>query len=243
MKSIVFILIIFQFGILFQSGLSQKNKLYIPVNVQKTYVNNTRSVDGKPGSEYWQNSSDYNIKVKVDPDSGKISGIESITYYNNSPDTLKQIVVRFYQDYFKKGNTRNWPADPDDVNDGVNVEYIIVEKDTVDFNDDKLYTRKGTNVFVKLFEGLAPDTKINLEIKWDFIVDKNTKMRMGRYDESTYFIAYWYPQIAVYDDIDGWDVFNYSAITEYYNDFCNFDVEITMPGDFTVLFKIYKKCN
>ncbi len=217
-----------------QFGLAQESQLYIPVNVQKTYVNKTRSFDGKPGSEYWQNSSDYKIKVKVDPESGKISGIENITYSNNSPDTLQQIVIRLYQDYFKKGNTRTWPADPEDVNDGVNIEYIIIDSDTIDFDDDKLYRRKGTNVFVQLNEGLLTDDKVDLEIKWDFSVDRNTKIRMGKYDESSYFIAYWYPQISVYDDIDGWDEFNYGGITESYNDFCSFEVEITVPKNFIV---------
>ena len=59
-------------------------------------------------------------------------------------------------------------------------------------------------------------------------------MRMGAYDSSSFFVAYWYPQVAVYDDIDGWDRNNYSGTQEFYNDFGNFDVEIKMPHEFLV---------
>jgi hypothetical protein len=65
-------------------------------------------------------------------------------------------------------------------------------------------------------------------------VPRKTHIREGVYGESSFFIAYWYPQIAVYDDVDGWDTYNYTGTQEFYNDFSNFDVEITMPDEYLV---------
>ncbi len=66
------------------------------------------------------------------------------------------------------------------------------------------------------------------------LISDKVKIRMGAYDSTSFFIAYWYPQVAVYDDIDGWDRYNYSGQQEFYNDFSNFDVEIKVPNTFAV---------
>ncbi|MBS1238328.1 MAG: Aminopeptidase [Deltaproteobacteria bacterium] len=88
-------------------SLSQE-KLFIPRNIQSAYEKGTRSPDGKPGSEYWQNSADYKIDVEVFLSTYQIIGKERITYYNNSPDSLKRIVLRLYPNIFKKGSTRDY---------------------------------------------------------------------------------------------------------------------------------------
>jgi len=101
-------------------SLSQE-KLFIQRNIQSAYEKGTRSPDGKPGSEYWQNSADYKIDVEVDPSIYLLNGIEEVTYYNNSPDSLKRILLRLYPNIFKKGSARDYALSPDAVTDGVSI--------------------------------------------------------------------------------------------------------------------------
>jgi len=82
-----------------------QEKLVIPKGNAIAFDKQTRQKDGNPGKNYWQNTSDYYIKVSVDVKNKILSGHEKIVYYNNSPDSLKMIVVRLYQDISKKGLT------------------------------------------------------------------------------------------------------------------------------------------
>ncbi len=213
----------------------QSSSLPIPRNIQKAIEKKTRTLDGGAGPNYWQNKSDYTIKAEIDPPARKISGEEKIVYYNNSPDTLKQIVIRLYQNILRKGNMRDFEVNPLDINDGVTVQKLVVDgKQLKTDGTQQGLSRASTNMFVKLDKPVAPKSKIKIETSWSFIISKISNIRMGTYDSTTFFISYWYPQIAVYDDIDGWDEQNYTGQTEMYNDFNNYDVEITTPTNFTV---------
>ena len=75
--------------------------LYMPRNVKAAFEKGTRAMDGKPGLHYWQNHSNYNIDLTVAPPSRMVKGSEQITYFNNSPDTLKMVVFRFTMNYHK----------------------------------------------------------------------------------------------------------------------------------------------
>jgi len=81
-------------------NLAQSN-LFVPRNILSAYEKVTRSFDGTPGENYWQNSADYKIKVSVEPATRLVKGSEKIIYYNNSPDTLKEIVFNIIQDLNK----------------------------------------------------------------------------------------------------------------------------------------------
>jgi hypothetical protein len=217
------------------SLFAQNGNLYIPLEIQQAYANGTRSPNGTPGPNYWQNGSDYQIRVTLEPATRTVRGQESVTYNNNSPDTLRELVIRLYPDIFKKGAIRDEAVDPGDVTDGVNVGAISVNGSKLDLQAGRpLVRRTGTNLFITLSRPLMPKSKLNLEISWDYTIPAKTHIREGTYGENTFFVAYWYPQIAVYDDVHGWDVMNYTGTQEFYNDFSNFDVEITVPKDFLV---------
>jgi len=215
-------------------GLLGQQELYMPRNIQSAYEDGTRSFDGKPGDNYWQNSSDYKIKVEVDPQENLLTGSEAITYYNNSPDTLTRIVIRLYQDILKKGGARDWPLPSESVHEGVQISKVIIAGKEVDMEDRKNFNRSGTNLLITLNEALPPNSQLYLSIDWNVYISDKVKIRMGAYDSTSFFIAFWYPQVAVYDDIDGWDRYNYSGQQEFYNDFSNFDVEIKVPNTFAV---------
>lgn len=215
--------------------VAQDSKLYIPLNVQKAYKTNTRSYDGRPGNNYWQNKSQYKINAEILPDSSCLIGNETITYFNNSPDTLKFIVIRFYQDILKKGAVRDWYINPETLTDGVKINYLQVEGDSIDVSpSNKMVIRSSTNMIVKLNDYLAPKNKLKITIGWEFSIHETLKLRMGNYGNGNMFISYWYPQISVYDDIDKWDRLDYQGMVEFYNDFSDFDVKIKLPKEFLV---------
>jgi len=213
--------------------LFAQNDLYIPLNIKKAYDNGTRSYDGLPGPSYWQNSSEYKIKVEVVPKTKMLFGSETITYRNNSPDTLKTLVVRLYQDIFKIGNARDFTAPPEAINDGVDVSKIILRGQEID-PDSSIVKRSDTNLIIDLDDPLSPHSAIELAFEWSFIIPHKYPIRMGAYDSTSFFIGYWYPQVSVYDDIDGWDKYNYGGQQEFYNDFASFEVEIKVPHTFCV---------
>ncbi len=232
--------------VLTQSVFAQD--LFVNKEIQKAYNAETRSKDGKPGKNYWQNSSDYKIQAKVFPKTGILEGQEFITYYNNSPDTLKRIVVRLYQDLFKKGNRRTLEVDPADLTDGVDIRSVkirnreLIGKDKgnyiirggVNVNSSIPGYEGGTNMYITLPEALAPKSSLKIAIEWSFKIPSKTQIRMGTYDSTSFFLGQWYPQMAVYDDVDGWDTHDYNGLAEFYNDFSNYEVEVSVPANFIV---------
>ena len=209
---------------------AQTTTLRIPVNLEATYKANTRTANGAPGKNYWQNTADYTIKISFDPHSRLLNGNVAIIYINNSPDTLKQIAFKLYPNLYRKGAIRNMPVLPDDITDGVQVEQLTINQAN-QLTDQ--YTIDGTNMTVKI-PPLAPKGTINFNIKYAYTLNRTSHIRTGQVDSGAFFIAYFFPRIAVYDDIDGWNVNHYQGTQEFYNDFCHFNAEITVPGDYEV---------
>ena len=209
---------------------SQESKVYLPLNFQNALETGTRTLNGKPGANYWQNSSDYEITVELLPDSSYLVGSEKVTYYNNSPDSLKEIVIRLYQNIFKVGSIRDWYVSQKYLNNGVKLNYMILDGDSLDISDNsREIVTSSTNLIIKLKEKIPPNSKIDLDIGWEFEIPYELRLRMGNYGDGNFYVAYWYPQISVYDDIDGWDKINYGGWVEFYNDFNNYDVKIKVP--------------
>jgi len=223
------LIFVFALSVAFASDLKK------PKEINKAYTNQTRSYDGKPGINYWQNFSEYKIKAEIDPKTRLLSGSEIITYFNNSPDTLKNIVLKLYQDMYKKGAARNTELNPETVTNGIKLNKLIVDGNILSLNiDDKIITHQGTNLIIKLSSPLPPKSKKEIEIDWNFTIPKGTDIRIGSYGESTFFVGYWYPKVAVYDDIRGWDMISYNAEHEFYFDYSDMNVEIKVPKGFGI---------
>ncbi|MBN2729793.1 MAG: M1 family metallopeptidase [Bacteroidales bacterium] len=215
---------------------AQEN-LIVPKATENAYKNETRQRDGNPGKNYWQNSTDYNIDVVMDVENMVLKGEEEIAYYNNSPDSLSVIVIRLYQDLFKKGANRNSivDIDPIDIHDGVNVSKLMVNGSKVELSgENSPVQRTGTIMIIHLAQKLAPNTDLKIQIDWDFNFPQYSLIRMGTIDSTSLFVGQWYPQVAVYDDVNGWDARSYNGMAEFYNDFSNFNVNITVPKNFMV---------
>jgi len=212
---------------------AQEDRFFIPKEIKEAYQEGTRSMTGAPGSKYWQNTVDYDIAVTFNPSTRQLDGAETVTYTNNSPDELTSITVRTYYDVFREGNIRHSAVNPEDIGEGTQIDKLVVNGQEYDLDNPRQVQRNGTNMFILLSESLAPGASLDMEIEWEQYVPL-TNRRTGTYDSTSFFVAYWYPQVSVYDDVFGWDDMNYTLNTEFYNNLANFDVSITAPKDFTI---------
>lgn len=218
---------LFAFWTVWHCATAQNNSLYMPLDIQNLYQKGfTRQMKGSPPETYWQNRAEYQIKAELDPNTRLLKGTEKITYYNNSPDVISQMVFRIYQDLYKKGVVRYRSVNTNDIHDGVEVGTIKVNGEELPENS---VSRQNTNMSIVLPTKLKSKDKVTIELSWSFVFPKETNLREGYYGNGSFFVAYWYPQIAVYDDLDGWDELPYTGEQEFYNDFNNYEVEISVP--------------
>jgi len=189
----------------------------------------TRSRSGAPGPRYWTQGVAYRINTRLHPDQNRVTGSETITYTNRSPDTLTEVYLNLPQNVFAPGNRRNRTVP---ITGGFDLERVVVQGAPVTL------TRRGTvslstSERVPLTEPIPPGGTAELQIDWSFEVPEGT-FRMGREGSEVFYLAQWYPQIAVYDDLRGWVRDPYLGDGEFYLDYGTFDVEITAPAGWLV---------
>jgi len=202
--------------------------LPVPHRYQDALAAGTRSRTGAPGPRYWQQHASYRIRTRLLPSENRVTGSERITYTNHSPDTLSEIVLNLPQNVFAPGNPRN-RAVP--VTGGFALERIVVQGATVTLEPEgeSLTTVEA----IDLARPLPPGGGAELEIDWSFVVPEGT-FRMGREGSEVFYLAQWYPQIAVYDDLRGWVRDPYLGDGEFYLDYADFEVEVTAPAGWLV---------
>lgn len=202
--------------------------LYMPRNVLDAVKKGTRSADGKPGKNYWQNTADYKISITIAPDTGLVTGTEDIIYKNNSPAPIQRPVIRFTMNIHNPGAAREYPASPDYLTSGVTIDEYKENDKVKKWNDTKT-----TAQAVALDQPVPPGGSVKLSFKWRYTLSKESN-REGMIYKDTYFLAYFYPRVAVFDDIDGWDRTAFTDGHEFYNDFNNYSLEVNAPKNFIV---------
>lgn len=205
-------------------------QLQIATNFKNSYLTHVRTMTGLPGNNYWQNRADYSIRVRFSPDTRQVAGHVNIQYFNNSPDTLSKIVFKLYANFYKTESVRNKPIAKEDLGDGVDIASISIGGQYV---DPKRMSIRGTNMIVQGVN-IPPESKIDVEVKYSYLLNKGSFTRTGQVDSGAFVVAYFFPRISVYDDIDGWNEYPYMGFEEFYNDYGDFHVEITVPGDYQV---------
>jgi hypothetical protein len=200
--------------------------LTMPADIQKAYDNNTRSLDGKPGKNYWENHGRYTIALTVAPPDNTISGVEQIVYFNNSPDTLKSLNMKLIVNVHRGGGRGGVP----DTSAGIKIDAIKIRGARVAWDNAEAIT---TNQMVPLSEPLMPHDSIKLDITWHYQLSKRPG-REGVIDSTSFYLAYFYPRVSVYDDYRGWDTQPHTGALEFYNDFNNYDLSVTVPRNFVV---------
>lgn len=223
--------IITLFLLVFGATNAQDGKIFIQREFQNAVKKGTRTLDGVPGPNYWRNSAGYKLKASLETVTGKIKGTGMIEYRNESPDDLKNLTFNLQPDIYKKGAQRNIAIDRDDAGDGMVINELKVNGTL--FPVANIQRIKGAGL-IKLPEPLKSKQKLTVEISWEFTMPRTPDPRIGTYGDSAYFVAYWYPQIAVYDDIHGWDALGYEGEHEFYTTAGNFEVELTVPNGILV---------
>ncbi|RZK66074.1 MAG: M1 family peptidase, partial [Pedobacter sp.] len=204
-------------------------ELYMPRNIKAAYDKGTRSMNGNPGTNYWQNHGKYTMDIKVDAATKVVSGQEEILYSNNSNDTLKTLAIRFVNNLHKPTSPRGGAVSEDFLTTGLNISSFSVDGETYKV-DAKNW---GTVGNVRLKKPLNPKSKVSVKIGWDYPLSKESG-REGQIDPNSFFVAYSYPRISVYDDYNGWDRIPHTDRAEFYNDFNDYVFSVTAPKDYVV---------
>ncbi|MEO6132146.1 MAG: M1 family metallopeptidase [Saprospiraceae bacterium] len=213
--------------------------------------NETRSASGAPGHAYWQNRADYVIDVHLDDHKQYISGKETITYHNQSPDALNYLWLQLDQNYKAPDadsySTSTGKMDPrvtaaglarfdHPLNRGFNVEKI-----TATTGISLPFTINKTMMRVDLPQPIAPGGTYSFKVEWNYNI--NDRFKEGGRSGYEYFpadsnylyaIAQFYPRMCVYDDIYGWQNKQFLGSGEFTVPFGDYDVHITVPADHAV---------
>jgi hypothetical protein len=219
-------------------------------SIRRAFAAGTRDSSGRPGPRYWQLRVDYTINARLDPATATVSGRERIVVHNTSDSALNRIVLRLDQNIFRAKAARDETVD--EATEGMVVTKISVNGQAVDMAyqprigpDGRLVPPTAPVVMgltstvatIGLPTPAAPKTDIPLEIEWNFRVpgaDNTRGLRMGRWADSLFQVAQWYPRVTVYDDLRGWDTEPYLGASEFYNNFGRFDVTIDVPAGWLV---------
>ena len=204
-------------------------------------ANDARNGSGAPGSRYWQNRADYTLRTTLDTTATSVKTEMTLRYTNNSPDTLRFLWLQTEQNAFRSKSLNSFIF-PEDSRFGARgfeggYTFARVEQRVGTVSAPrrvKLATRVNETVTkVDLAEPLAPGRSATIEIAYSFTVPEHGADRMGR-EGSLYEIAQWYPRVAVYDDVRGWNIEPYLGQGEFYLDFGDYDLEITVPAGYIV---------
>jgi hypothetical protein len=208
----------------------QAQELYKPRDIKLAYQKGTRSPDGRPGKNYWQNFGRYNINITVAPPSRDVTGTEQITYINNSPDTLRNLNMKLIMNIHRPGAARSRTIDANYLTDGIQVDSIKIDGKNKAWNNK---TADATNYGVGLLKPLMPHDSVKLDITWHYQLATGAG-REGVIDSTSFYLAYFYPRISVYDDYNGWDRLDFLDAQEFYNDFNDYTLNVSVPKNFIV---------
>ena len=196
--------------------------------------NRYRSSNGAPGPDYWQQRADYTITASLDTSARAVAGSVVLKYTNNSPDTLRYVWLQVDQNLYRSGSKGSalFPADSRfgvrGFEGGYDLRDVRVNGVAVTPKTDDTMMRIDLPAPLKSRGGTALIT-----MNFSFPVPDHGSDRMGR-DSSLYEIAQWYPRMAVYDDVRGWNTDPYLGQGEFYLEYGDIDYSVTVPAGFTV---------
>ncbi|GGY73938.1 M1 family metallopeptidase [Pseudoduganella plicata] len=221
-----------------------------------------RTASGAPGHQYWQQRADYTIRATLDEANRTVTGAEQITYHNNSPDTLAYLWVQLDQNIYKPdSDARRMQTAPSREawtkprgEDGAKYEglrsTLVGREFDGGFRISNVrtsggaplqYVVNGTMMRIDLPSPLKPGERVTFGMEWTYKVNEQ-KVLGGRSgyeyfeeDKNTLFeIAQWYPRMAAYYDVAGWQHKQFLGSGEFTLEFGDYDVRITVPADHVV---------
>ena len=255
-KFILYIIVIISFI------TSQNNDKFKQLDQEIATPNLYRTASGYPGHGYWQNRADYTIDVKINDDEQSIEGFETITYTNNSPDNLNYLWVQLDQNIRSK-DSDSYKISTGSMRSKLDFTwikpgYVIGDKEASEilnkfdggFNIEEVVTIDGrklnyvinkTMMRIDLIKPMKPGSKMSISIRWSYNIQDRIFMggRPGyeffKSDSNyLYTICQWFPRMAMYNDVYGWQNKQFLGRGEFTLDFGDYDVRITVPADHIV---------
>ena len=210
-----------------------------------------RTASGAPGHQYWQNTADYTMDIRLDDENQRVYGTEEITYNNASPDVLEYLWVQLDQN-MRSPESMTYEIQQGNLKDGVGLnEYFnMFHTFPGGFNIDHVKDASGADYSVKvnhtmmrvdLAKPLKAGESVKVNIKWWYNI--NDRMEIGgrsgyeyfkEEDNYLYTIAQFFPRMAVYSDVTGWQNKQFLGRGEFTLPFGDYDVKLTVPSDMVV---------
>ncbi|MET4073819.1 M1 family metallopeptidase [Hymenobacter sp. UYCo722] len=204
----------------------------------------TRTAGGQPGAEYWQNAADYKIDARLDEKTARVSATVAITYTNNSPDALAFVWLQVDQNLYRE-DSRGAAITPVGGGRFGNNSRGFRGGDSLQTVNIELHGKKlkanyrvtDTRMQIMLPEALKPNgDKLKIDIAYGFSIPEYGSDRLGRLQTKNgeiFEVAQWYPRMAVYDDVEGWNTLPYLT-AEFYLEYGNFDYTLNVPANYLV---------
>jgi hypothetical protein len=222
------------------TSASLERPLPYPVDLPRGYARaierGSRSATGAPGPRYWQQEADYEIAVRIDTGAKRLDGTTAIAYHNHSPDTLRVLVVELYQNLHAEGAAR---SGEEEVTGGVELRRVAVDGTELQEIEGPFqgtgYAVSSTRLFLRPAAPVAPGATARLSFDFGFgIPQRGASGRMGYSGDELFYLVYFFPQMAVYDDVAGWDTDRFTGQAEFYADFGRYAVTIDAPAQWLV---------
>ena len=221
-----------------QDALPETNEvLFAPLDLAAP--NAYRAADGRPGPAYWQQRNDYDIEATIDPATNTITGTVRLTYTNNSPLALDHVWMHLEQNLFGLASRGARRTPPDSrwrgsfPQGGYRLGTVTASSGAVGVTID------DTRMRLDLARPLAAQGgRVEITVPYSFVIPEYGADRMGRLDTergTVFELAQWYPRVAVYDDVNGWNTMPYLGQGEFYLGYGDFEYAITAPSDMTVV--------
>ena len=230
--------------------------------IRRAFEAGTRDWSGRPGPNYWQLETDYTIQVRLDPATRTLTGSETITLHNNSPQELQQIMLRLDHNMYRGLVPRAAPWTPAENTDGCVITRLMVNGEAVNLSAPPADGRGGgrgrggagggaaaprqlsvnglqtTLATINLATPIAARSDATLTIDWHTQLpggpDGRNHRMTQRFEDRLFQPTQWFPRVAKYDDLRGWDTNLYLGPSEFYNNFGRFDVRIDVPAGWIV---------
>ena len=217
--------------------------------IRRAHAAGTRDSTGSPGRRYWRIRTDYTIAVRLDPATQRLTGRETVVLHNTSPDSLRWIGLRLDPNIFLGNTPHAAPWVPAEITDGMVITSMSIDGRAVILTPPPgpqqnqppamptLFGARSTSARVVLPSPIRPGARTTLEIEWNHKIPGGPGIghRMTqRWADTLFQPTQWFPRVAVYDDLRGWDPELYLGPSEFYNNFGRFDVKIDVPGGWIV---------
>jgi hypothetical protein len=216
--------------------------------------NEYRSGSGAPGSKYWQQRADYVIDAEIDEPNNKLIGKETITYYNNSPETLKFLWLQLDQNVNKKENEDfgGLFGGPRDSLPTLYMQYITraiefeagytIQSVTDKLGKNLIVTVNNTMMRVDLPAPLKSGESFTFNVAWSYPITNRALFLLSREgyehfpedNNNVYLISHWFPRMCQFDDYEGWQNKQFQRLGEFALEFGNYKLNLTVPADHIV---------